>query len=855
MMKRDVGDMLTTLIRNQADREALATMPGASVELPTLDAAPVRRGERHIAFDLSRIRVFRNLHTFVSLLAEEIIEQCAFGAADVMVRRKVDSRLTPELAAAGLDWVTIYVRLDAAEGLPSHYRSFGDRLQMIFLALQTERWGGALFPGYFGLQPSEAQAPPALLFPFQLHDTGDPSGHYYLVEHSRPGRFLRITIEDAAHSRLQLKHIPHRVVDQQLRRSFFTEIFSTAEKIHQGMLHDALNHRAEHVETSAHLPDFFAYLRQTGLPHLQQVRFTWPTDDRQMLFLEKSDSTAPTESLSMLSREIQLLEDPAVLHLLGQGQIVEMISGAFHIYFDVSRWGACLNVSFDEFRERQDLADYLAPMKALRSALALHPRALEGVRLFVIHHATAEVLGLLKAFADAQCDSLTAFFVQYAGIVPNDYLETLTSLSPETFRFYGLQKMESRIRLAGSYTLSRQFTPFSGLEPIEQALTDEQPDFLDAMRLAAGHLFLKEIDEARRANRQMLLVEDGGYLAPLVNRFCLEGKTLGEVFDHFHLPRPADAHNMPFADWLDPVFPGSVEHTKNGYDDLNEVAEAFGKLQFPALSIAVSDLKRGPEAQACAVSILNAAENILHRLGLLLCRRTIVILGSAGAIGGFLKEELGRRLTKGCLFGVDVAAGNTAGEGIREARSLDDLGSGVLRNADMFIGVTGQSLLQRSHLEEILLSGRQSAVFFVSGSTKTVEFADAQHYLQSLRDAPDARIGGRAASVDFKPLRDLQTGILQGYEIRFAFTDQPSEGKVIYLLGEGMPLNFLYYGIPREIMDEVMAQLFCVSCGLIRHLRTAAPLPPALLAVDREIDANADLLPCGKNNGRDFLKR
>lgn len=842
-MKRDVGDMLTTLIRNQADREARNPAAGAPGELPTLGIEPVRLDERHISFDLSRIRVFRNLHSFVSLLAEEIIEQCAFGAADIMVRHKVDSRLTPELAAAGLDWVTIYVRLDAAEGLPFHYRSFGDRLQMIFLTLQTERWGGVLFPGYFGLQLSEASVPPALLFPFHLHDAGNPNGHYYLVEHNPPGRFLRITIEDAAHSRLQLKHIPHRVVDQPLRRSFFTDIFSTAEKIHQGILHDALNHRAEHVETSAHLPDFFAYLRQTGLPHLQQVRFTWPTDDRQMIFLEKSDATSLTESLGMLAREIQLLEDPAVLHLLGQGQIVEMISGSFRIYFDVSRWGACLNVSFDEFRERRDLADYLAPMKTLEAALARRPRALAGVRLFVIHHATAEVLGLLKAFADAQCDSLTAFFVQYAGIVPNDYLETLMSLPPDAFRFYGLQKMESRFRLAGSYTLSRQFTPFSGLEPIEQALIEEQPDFLNAMRLAAGHLFLKEADAARRANRQLLLVEDGGYLAPLINRFCLEGKTLGEVFEHFRLPRPADAHHMPLADWLAPVFPGSIEHTKNGYDFLNEVAQAFGKLQFPALSIAVSDLKRGPEARACAVSILNAAENILHRLGLLLSRRTIVILGSAGAIGGFLKEELSRRLTEGRLYGVDIAAENIAGDDIREAKTLDDLGSGVLRDADMFIGVTGQSLLQRSHLEEILLSGRPSAVFFISGSTKTVEFADAQSYLQSLRDIPDARVGGRAANVDFKPLRDLQTGILQGYEIRLSFTDQPSGGKVIYLLGEGMPLNFLYYGIPREIVDEVMAQLFCLSCGLIRRWRAAGPLPPALLAVDREIDANADLLP------------
>lgn len=128
-MKRDVGDMLTTLIRNQAGREAPETAAGAPGELTALGLTPMRLGERHVAVDLSRSRIFRNLNTFVSLLADEVIEQCAFGIADVMVRRKVDPRLTPELAAAGLDWVTIYVRLDAAEGLPFNHRSFSKRLQ------------------------------------------------------------------------------------------------------------------------------------------------------------------------------------------------------------------------------------------------------------------------------------------------------------------------------------------------------------------------------------------------------------------------------------------------------------------------------------------------------------------------------------------------------------------------------------------------------------------------------------------------------------------------------------------------------------------------------------------------------
>ena len=59
-----------------------------------------------------------------------------------------------------------------------------------------------------------------------------------------------------------------------------------------------------------------------------------------------------------------------------------------------------------------------------------------------------------------------------------------------------------------------------------------------------------------------------------------------------------------------------------------------------------------------------------------------------------------------------------------------------------------------------------------------------------------------------------------------------------------MPINFLYYGIPGEIVDEVMAQLFTVSCGLVQRQRSAASkLPPRVMAIDRDIDADANPLP------------
>ena len=711
------------------------------------------------------------------------------------------------------------------------------------------RWGGVvlLWRAMLGRAgpPPEAEAP-ALLFPFHLReDQAGAGGHYFLVEHNPRGRFLRITLEDAVASRLQLKHIPHRVVDRAVLSSFLPDVHLIAGRIHQGIIRECLNSRNEYREIAAHQHALFDHLRQGGLNNLQTLHFCWPTDAIRTLLMEKQENDAgPSDSLGLLIKAIQLLEDPQILAFLAQGDCIEMISAGFQVFFDLSRHGTCLNVSLDTPRTFLTLDDYLHRMPALGQAAAGRQGALAGVRLFLIHHPTAEVIGLLKAFSAAGCPALTTFFVKYAGVVPESYLETLMSLPGDRFGFYGLQKFESRQRLAGHYAFSRQFAPLSGLDGIDEALLAGDWDFFGAMRLAAGHLFLREVLAARRRGEKIILVEDGGYLAPPLNRFCLEGRAVGDVFAHFRLAAPAAEARHPFADWLAEAYLGSAEHTRNGYDYNKEVQDEFGKLAFPVVSIAVSDLKRGPEARECAAAILAATEAIMHRLGLLLSRRSVVLLGSSGAIGGCLKRELRNRLEGGRLYGVDTAAAVGAKEngGVPEVRTLDELGPDVLAGADLFIGVIGRSILAARHLERLLLQGLGKRLFFVSGSTKTVEFTDLGNYLQALRDDSDPRIGGRPVRIAWQALRDLQTGALQGYEIALSFPDDPARDKTLYLLGELTPINFLYYGIPGEIVDEVMAQLFNVTCGLVRRQRSGEGLAPELLAVDRQIDADAN--PC-----------
>jgi hypothetical protein len=221
----------------------------------------------------------------------------------------------------------------------------------------------------------------------------------------------------------------------------------------------------------------------------------------------------------------------------------------------------------------------------------------------------------------------------------------------------------------------------------------------------------------------------------------------------------------------------------------------------------------------------------------------VLLLGSSGAIGGYLKQELMHRVEPGHLYGIDVAVPESVlPTSLVEQKTIDALGSAALAEIDLFIGVIGASILQERHIEEIILNSRRKSLFFVSGSTKTVEFSDLDHFLQKIGNNPTGLLAGLRVHVAWSALRDLQTGILQGYQVQLTFPDEPARDKRLFLLGELMPINFLYYGIPREIVDEVMAQLFTVSCGLVRRQQSDNTMEPRLLLVDRHIDADANPL-------------
>jgi hypothetical protein len=735
---------------------------------------------------------------------------------------------------------------------------------LVFDAIQSARWGGLLFPSFFSangasLEPEEVQSgAPALLFPFHIKPQSCDEDYYLLVEYDAEGKFLRITIENAEESRLYLKRIPHRVVKDLDHRYSLQDSGKVAEQIFQGMHRECQNQQNEYAEIPGRQPALFERLINAGLRDIVHIKFRWPLEDSGLLVFDREKKI-----VKLIARVLLLFEDQHIIGVLSRGSLLEMLAVEHRVFLDVSRGGACLNISLFEQRDAVTIDEHLQKLPCLSALVNGCSTRLEDVRVLLIHHITSQILGFIKALDRFDSAFVQILFIKYKGVVPDRHQEALFTLPESRFRYHALQRVETRDSVEGCYILSKHYSPLDDLGSVEKALLRDGMDYFQAMRMVAGHLFFSEAFIAGRLGQRLLLIEDGGYMGPLINRFCLEGRSLRESLDFFsinkdsglkYFPAPSEL-DQPLGSWLQGIFPGSIEHTRNGYDQLREVEAAFGRLAFPACSIAISNLKNIEEARECSAALLHAVESIFHGMGHILSRRNALVTGCRGNIGRNLMNDLSRRIVDGSLCGVDIVVEEPSEHPMRsgsagkylERKTIRDLPEEVLLDLDLIMGSVGRSVIKEDILEKLVVEGRREAIFFASGSTKTVEFSDLTQWLQKLVDVSHPTIGDIPVTIRIAPIKDPQSGLVQGNKVRIHFKEpvsvngqaKPLTHKDLYLLGDLMPINFLYYGVPAEIIDEVLCQLLQLSTGFVRALRENRPLPPQLLAVDHEIDADA----------------
>lgn len=781
--------------------------------------------------NMRKVRMLPGVALVAAQLVDSIVEQCIWGRADISVAHRLDSGIAPEMTGLGIQTIQFHARLSVAEDFPAFRKQLQYRIQLVFSRLQYPEQLGVLLNG-----------DTALLFHFP--DEKSHTCHYLIVEFVPSSRFLRIIMEDEAARRLDLEQIPHREVPSGEDFLFFPDRERIVLELFQSIHGESHNQQTEYDEIPQRQKSLFDNLRAGGMAELGKIKFHWSNADLPMI-LDNSDRSTQW----FLDKVLFLLEHRSVLRNLAAGRLLHVRDTDYGAFLDLSQGGKVLNISLNRPRKVREMETYVDRMPRVKDWVNNTGGCMAGVRVFLIHHMTSEILGMVHGMDRLSTPFLHVLFVKYQGLVPDTFLESIGSLPADRFQFHSLQHVRSETSIEGSYRLSNQYSPVAQISELEAALETGEKDFFAAMRLTAGHLFFRDAVRAREKGESILLVEDGGYLAPLINRFSLEERTFGETLAHFSLSGLAEElsvveRDMKLKDWLESFFVGSVEHTRNGYDYLQEVEEQFGKLAFPAVTIAVSNLKRGEEAMGTSTSIVHALESILHGLGKMLCYRNVVVLGSCGAIGSNLMREFQNRLSEGWVAGVDLVSDEPSGKGeIQEARIIEELGEGRLRNVDMFVGVTGKSVLSREFLQWLLLHSGKPDIYFASGSTKTVEFASLIQLLQDIRSGVVPSIEGASVRLDMFDIRDPQTGVIQGGHYRL-FIGQSENGewervRNIYLLAGGMPVNFLYYGVPSEMFDRVLKQLIQLSCWLVEQNKADKAIPPKLLALDREIPLKA----------------
>ena len=799
---------------------------------------PLEKQPTGWCIDLSKYKIFKGLSILAGVIGEKIFDALEENSGDVAFLYKVSPNINPELIEFKIYHIQVFGRLDILSKINTGNDHFIEDLVTVFGTLQRPSWWKKLYPESTNRSNEHNPAPQsqALIFPSSYAAENDQRQYTIVLERADRGGndrgfFLRLSYQLQEQGLLDLSLIPHIVVNDLKNRVYISGSTRMARSVNDNIVSACNRGETEYSEKNGNYSHLFDQLQKTQLGRLERINFTWDNQFSRLLHEE-----TPQNTLLIFKKIFVSFEAGSICNTLINGETitVQLKKCCFNLY--LSQLNRVLNININLPKSIYTTDTYLQkmPLLAKTANQANHNLDFSNTAIFLIHHITSEIISFIASLRLLNADSIHTAFVKYGGVIPNDYLETLLEIPADFLFTAGLSRKISLVN-KNYFTLSDYFSESTSLSQIKTVLEKRQLDFFPAMQVLAGHMFLTFCLQKEKENTRVLLIEDGGYLAPIFNEMAMADKSIEQVFNHFYVQEPPPPGK--FSDWLSKILVGTVEHTRNGFDRLLTVQEKYSTLHFPAFSIAVSRSKQQEESQEVAHSILSAVESILHGKGRVLSQRKVVLLGSRGNIGRFLQHYLeSGRLHHNALplIAVDKKCRPQEDNG---TCSLEDVPLKDLYRADLFLGVTGVSLVKKELLERLIVHSEKQELFFASGSTKTEEFTDLLDWVSSLFQMDKPIIRGQRILIEYNRIVDRQSGIDQGGKVTFQFPDGNAEAaKTLYILNDGTPINFLYYGVPTETMDIVLNQLLTVSLGLVQGARQKKPLPSVLHAVDHNID-------------------
>jgi len=517
--------------------------------------------------------------------------------------------------------------------------------------------------------------------------------------------------------------------------------------------------------------------------------------------------------------------------------------------------------------------------------------------LIIIQHIDGKAYGALSVLREWGATDMTAIFVGYNKLMEDLYRPELDDIPDDEFRACILNAeytANEPLFAEGTYQMVQSFSKFPATETLPNdalntAFKTGGPnggpmDFLRAMQSLTVFNLLRTLVRVRTAKKKMMIFEDGGYLHPIINQAVLSNWSVAELRRQFNVPADlATDAALPakVEDALTSVFVGSTEYTRNGYNRSVALQELHGKLAYPLFSIACSDIKTRLEGNSIALACLVAIENVLYSLGVSVRLRNVMIMGARGNIGRYAMNHLASILDNpveqllGCDLKVDwppagpreipkwaTPPGTPNRPCKMEMAAFKKFSKEDRRNIDLVFGVTGGPTVDHPTIDgddvaEWLENGTKPQLFMASGSTKTSEFTNVLGWLNELILAPDnsRKVGNRKViSLIPAPIDDalsdtavkeavpnVKLPIPRNFGTQFTFQLEPggpagsSTTKTIYLLNNTMPINFMFYGTPTEILDYSYAQLVDITAMLGRRAPTIEE--PLVYATDYSMKA------------------
>ena len=543
---------------------------------------------------------------------------------------------------------------------------------------------------------------------------------------------------------------------------------------------------------------------------------------------------------------------------------------------DPERWSHAAFSKELEEKEREGkkdtLDDFLEKTVKLDSVVSKHEEAqpFASTAVLLIHHLTREVLGTIGALRKLGCKDLGAQFLGYNPDAAKIFRPFLSPVSDSELMTCKLATDERDNRV-----IDRVFTKPEHALPsgaIDAAIKGK--DYLTSQRSLALYVAMEMLARCETSGKKFLVIEDGGYIAPLLNDAALKKQSVSAFreLNSVAADIKTDEILAGYADMSDLVgnlLIGTVEHTRNGYDKVQKVYLEHGKLAKPHFTIAISYVKTQFEADSVVATCINSLTNALLSRGRVLRSRNVCVLGSRGNISGRAIGTFRHRLDGGLkqVCGVDLKVGFSSTEGrpswspspfnpvldnLLESRKYSDLPEERRKKIDVVFGVTGgrqkhqddekwDETLVPSDIEFWLKHGdtKYNEFWLVSGSTKTKEFELVKDFVEDLADKKQHN-GWSVVSEDLvDPLTSRDYGQI------YTFTSS-TEVKTLISVADWKPANFMFYGVPTEDIDVILAQLVDVTVALLNN-QDASPEVHAVdytaVATNGIIDAVVDPLP------------